>query len=173
METCKQDLLLQRSSELLPLPYSFGPFRVSSLWSYSFLWFWRFNAGWAWFLLLSRWPTIAGLQLVSKYFFLGWCLLPGSAGVQTQFSELRGYSIIMEKYWIGLQCHIAHGWGPCSFFGGWIMVRPLYRCCYDSRFSGSTIIQVCVFRGLGLSVVYCSPPLVLTSKQHLSCKIKK
>ena len=46
---------------------------------------------------------------------------------------------------IGLACSgISHIAGvPAAFFGGWMMLRPLYCCCYDSRFSGCTVLLVC------------------------------
>ena len=61
------------------------------------------------------------------------------------FSELRGYSIIRGKYRIGLQCHIAPGQCPCSFFW-WLD---------DAE---ATISSASIFSG---------------SMQHVSCKIKK
>ena len=42
------------------------------------------------------------IEGTTSTFFSGLRLTPDSTGVQTQFSELRGYSIIREKYPIGL-----------------------------------------------------------------------
>ena len=92
-----------------------------------------------------------------------------STGVQT----MRGYSIIRGKYQIGLYCVILRMGGvPAAFSGGCMMLRPLYCYCYDSRFSGCTILLDCISRCLGLSEGYCIPPFVLTSMQHVSCRIK-
>ena len=43
---------------------------------------------------------------------------------------------------------------PAASSGSCMLLRPLYRYCYDSRFSGCTILLVCVFVGLGLTEIY-------------------
>ena len=89
--------ICQGSSELLPLLFSFGPCRVSSLQSYSLF------SG----LGIECWLGLvsSGFLMIPGYrinVFSASCLPPDTTGVQTQFSKLRGYSIIMEKYLLHL-----------------------------------------------------------------------